>query len=119
MPTTWTTCFVEEGDVDLEVLEEAALAMAQSTIETCRLNAGMSRSDLATKMGRGRPFVTKILKGDYNLTIRTMARALGACGMELQFGGVPVRWAQPVEPNVLAVIEASPHEGDAVFSEAA
>src|SRR5947199_5518452 len=110
----WTPCFLEEGPVDLDVLEETALAAAQSAIENARLKAGLSRKDLADRMGRKPPFVSRILKGEYNLTIRTLARAFGACGLEVDFLGRPVRWGQMLETDSFRMVEASPHEGDAV-----
>jgi hypothetical protein len=43
-------------------------------------------------MGRSAPYITRLLKGDHNLTIRTLARALGACGYEVEFQTVPLKW---------------------------
>lgn len=71
--------------IDDEVLEESALAMAQATIQQALNASGMSRADLARKLSRHRSYVTHMLSGGRYLTIKTMARALLACGFEVRF----------------------------------
>lgn len=73
-----------------EVIEETALAMAQATIQGALNASRTSRADLAERMRRPRSFITKMLKGDHNLTIRTFARALAGCGYELRFTYLPI-----------------------------
>lgn len=80
------------SQIDVEVLEESAIAMAQSTIYNAMESAGISRSDLARRMECNRSLVTRILSGSHNLTVKTMARALGVCGFEVRFQYVPVVW---------------------------
>ena len=84
--------------VDAELLEEAALAMAQSTIQNAIDRAGISRAELARKMNRPRSFVSLMLSGRHNLTVRTMSRALTACGFGLRFQHVPLVWQWRSEP---------------------
>jgi transcriptional regulator with XRE-family HTH domain len=79
--------------VDVEILEEATLAMAQSTIQNAITKAGLSRADLARKMDRPRSFISLMLSGNHNLTIRTMAKALAACGCEIRFACAPITWS--------------------------
>ena len=62
------------------LLEMVKLAFAE---ELCRLldEKGMSRGQLAERLGTSRAYVTRILRTDYNLTAETMvkvARALDA-----------------------------------------
>jgi transcriptional regulator with XRE-family HTH domain len=78
--------------VDFEILEESALAMAQSTIQNAINAANISQSDLARRMQCNRSIVSRILGGGHNLTIKTMARALAACGSEVRFQTVPIEW---------------------------
>jgi transcriptional regulator with XRE-family HTH domain len=73
------------GLVDLDLCAETALAVAQSTIQNAIDSAGITRAELAQRMGCSRSFVTRILQGDHNLTIKTLAKALGACGQEVAF----------------------------------
>ncbi len=74
---------------DLELAEDIALLCAQATIQNCLDEARLSRAELAERMGASRSFVTRIMKGTHNLTIRTFARALSAAGFELSFNHKP------------------------------
>lgn len=78
--------------IDPEVLEESALAMSQATIQNAIDQAGISRADLARRMERPRSFISAMLSGSHNLTIKTMSRALVACGFEIRFQYVPIVW---------------------------
>lgn len=69
-----------------EILEEAALAGAQSSMYNAIRESGLTRAEVARRMGSARSFVTRMLQDDHNLTIRTYARALAACGFECRFG---------------------------------
>lgn len=69
---------------ELTMLEETALAVAQATIQNAINEAELTRADVARRMGCPRSYVTRILQGDHNLTIKTLARALGACGQQVQ-----------------------------------
>ena len=79
--------------VDFEILEESALAMAQSTIQNAINEAKISKADLARRMQCNRSVVSRILGGSHNLTIKTMAKALAACGSEIRFQRVPIEWS--------------------------
>jgi len=63
---------------EIEVLEESALAMAQSTIQNAVDAAGISRRRQAALA------IKAILSGD-DLSIKTMARLLAECGFEIRF----------------------------------
>lgn len=78
--------------IDIEVLEESALAMAQSTIQNAIEESHISKADLARRMQIGRSGISRILSGSHNLTIKTMARALAGCGREVRFETVPIVW---------------------------
>lgn len=58
--------------------------------------ASLSRSDLATQLGVSLPMVTKILRGDTNLTIETMVKATRAAQGKLHINlaaeGSQCRW---------------------------
>lgn len=75
----------DQADLDLELLSETALAVAQSTIQNAINDSCITRAEFARRMGRSRSYITRILSGDHNLTVKTMARALGACGRQLHF----------------------------------
>src|SRR5437867_9347423 len=76
--------------VDLDVLQESALAVAQSTIQNAMNEAGLKPIDLAKKLGWHRSFVSRMMSGRQNLTIKTFALALAGCGFRAQFGYSPL-----------------------------
>lgn len=63
--------------------------------------AKLSRSDLATKLDVSLPMVTKILRGDTNLTIETMVKATRAAKGKLHINLAPedshCRWFEIVQ----------------------
>lgn len=81
-----------EGAVDLDVIEESALATAQSTIQNAISKSGISRAEMARRMGRDRSFISRILNGNHNLTIKTMARSLAVCGFEVRLQPTALQW---------------------------
>jgi transcriptional regulator with XRE-family HTH domain len=85
--------------IDIEVVEESALAMAQSTIQNVIQESRISKSDLARRMDIGRSGITRMLSGSHNLTIKTMARALAVCGREIRFEAVPIVWNWQTKPQ--------------------
>lgn len=96
------------NQVDIEVLEESALAMAQATIQNAMNESKLSRAALARKMDCPRSFVTRMLTGSHNLTIRTMSRALTACGSEVRFETVPIVWNWGTSTNTASSEVALP-----------
>ena len=86
----------EWTDFELTALEETALAVAQATIQNSLEDAGLSRAELARRMGTHRSFITRMMQGDHNLTIKTLARALGACGRQVALGAIEPQcvWAR-------------------------
>jgi transcriptional regulator with XRE-family HTH domain len=88
------------SQVDVEVLEESAIALAQSTIYNAIERTGISKSELARRMECNRSLITRILSGSHNLTVRTMARALAVCGFEVRFQYVPVVWNWTAQERV-------------------
>ena len=77
-------------DPDLEVLSESTLARAQATMQNAIDGSRISRAELGRRMDSPRSFVTRMLSGNHNLTVRTMARSLAACGFEVEFGLTPI-----------------------------
>src|SRR5437773_2642437 len=97
--------WARSSEYDPEVLEESALAMAQATVQKAMSESGTSKAELARRLERPRSFISRLMSGSHNLTVKTMARALVACGYEIEFGMTPIRWNwMPEEANVSAVI---------------
>ncbi len=59
----------------IDILEELVVHMEKQ---------GMTRAELAKRLGVSRSFVTQVLKGSPNLTIRTLFRVLWAAGLSLE-----------------------------------
>ncbi len=101
-------------DVDFEILQESALAMAQATIQNALTDSGMSRADLAKNMDRPRSFVTRMMSGSHNLTVKTLALALAASGFEIKFDYTPLNWgwaAADITPIVTNNVSVSTEGG--------
>jgi hypothetical protein len=96
--------------VDFEILQESALAMAQATISNAIGDARITRSQLAARMNRPRSFISKMLSGSHNLTIKTFALALAACGFEVQFTFSPIQWGWVDVPVPEETCEVVPTE---------
>jgi transcriptional regulator with XRE-family HTH domain len=88
----WVRSSTGKEGVDVEVIEESALAMAQSTIQHAISESGLSRAELARRMQCNRSLISRMLSGSHNLTIKTMARSMAACGFEVRFQPVPIEW---------------------------
>lgn len=101
----WLIRDSRDYEPDLDILEEAALAMAQATLQNAIDRSGISRAELARRLNRPRSFISKMLTGTHNLTVKTMARALAACGQEVRFGSEPLVWSWPKYEHPFVVIE--------------
>lgn len=105
--------------VDYLVVQETALAMAQATIQNALNKSGLKRSELAEKMGKPRSFISRMLRGSHNLTIKTFALALAACGFEPSFGYLPLQWGfMPDKPVAVACESALPTAGGQFYGNA-
>ena len=53
------------------------------TLEQRRRAARLSYADIARKMGTSAAYITKVFRGDSNMTIETLVRLARACGGQL------------------------------------
>jgi transcriptional regulator with XRE-family HTH domain len=85
-----------------EEFEEALLRLkVASRIEVLAEDTGVSRTELARRVGRSKPWISKVLSGYHNLTLDTLSRIGWALG---------VRW--DITPHGLADRDASPARED-------
>jgi transcriptional regulator with XRE-family HTH domain len=70
-----------QEELILETTELIARVMKQNRI---------SKSELATKLGKSKPFVSQCLSGEQNLTLRTLSDLFGAIGYRFQVGAEPL-----------------------------
>ena len=103
---------IEETAKRMGISKEAAIAGAQSTIYNAMRESGLTRAEVGRRMGTARSYVSRMLQGDYNLTIRTYARALAACGFEARFSRARVdpQWSEMTSREELETQPASANE---------
>jgi transcriptional regulator with XRE-family HTH domain len=95
-------------DHDTEFLAEEAKVSFAVCLERRMKQGGMSKADLARRLKTSQAYVTKILRGDSNLTINTMVELASAVESSLHLHIAPrqadVRWFEIVCcPPVAAV----------------
>jgi transcriptional regulator with XRE-family HTH domain len=69
-----------------EYWSEAAAHELIREVEARMARQGISRAELARRLGSSKAYVTKVLGGNVNFTLATMARLAEALGAELQIG---------------------------------
>lgn len=70
-----------QEELILETTELIAKVMTENNV---------SKSDLASKLGKSKPHVSQCLSGEQNLTLRTLADIFGALGYRMQVGACPL-----------------------------
>lgn len=118
----WEQPQSEHTEIDVDVVVESALAMAQATIQKAMKERDLRSAELATRLGRPRSFISRMLSGSHNLTVKTLARALAVCGYELTWQYRPIQWGWIKDPTVIPPInqnemETVPASAGAVFSD--
>lgn len=85
---------------DLIVAEEALVADVQFAIHNLMEKKGVSRSNLATKLGISAARVSQLFQDDaQNLTLRTIARIFAVLGEEAQVTSSTLREIIPVKSS--------------------
>lgn len=80
---TWFTDKLNEFETDLEFRTEEVIIEFTEKVVAAMRERDMSRVELAQRLGVSKAFVTKLLNGNPNLTIRTMVSLAAALGCEL------------------------------------
>ena len=71
--------------------QERAIYEITELLEEVMRELGISRSDLAKKLGKSKGWVTQLLDGEANKTIRTVADAFAVLGREYRSFQCPIR----------------------------
>jgi transcriptional regulator with XRE-family HTH domain len=74
---------------------ESLTAEAAELIAGLMVEKGMSKADLARTLNKSRAWVTQLLRGSTNMTVRTLAEVVFALGGEVKLHAVPA--AQPCD----------------------
>ena len=71
--------------------QERAIYEATELLETLMSEQGNNRSELAKRLGKTKGWVTQLLDGEANKTIRTLADAFAVLGHEYRFYYQPIQ----------------------------
>jgi transcriptional regulator with XRE-family HTH domain len=71
---------------------EALVAEASEVIARLMHDQNMSKADLARRLNKSRAWVTQLLSGKANMTIRTLAEVAYALGAEVNLQAQPHNW---------------------------
>lgn len=86
----------EQAERDPAYWTELAILEVAEEIYTAMQRAGVSRAELARRLGTSPAYVTKILRGSANFTLESLARLAHALGGEFKFHiappGMTTRW---------------------------
>jgi transcriptional regulator with XRE-family HTH domain len=75
----------QEAEADPVYWTERAILSVTEEIFVAMEKRGMQRSELARRLGTSPAYVTKILRGEANFTLESLARIALALGGEFQF----------------------------------
>jgi len=90
---------------ELLVEEETLIADAAELICQLLERDGISRQDLATRLGKTKGFVSQLLTGERNMTLRTLASVLFVLGHRFELAAKPLSAARTY-PTVLGTAAA-------------
>ena len=76
---------------------EALVAEASEVIAKLMVEQGLSKADLARRLNKSRAWVTQLLSGRTNVTVRTLAEVAFALDAELKLRAQPPRWKGSVK----------------------
>jgi transcriptional regulator with XRE-family HTH domain len=105
---------VEKYVEDLEHMrlfqQERSIYEVTAMLEALMEEQGISRAELAKRLGRTKGWVTQLLDGESNKTIRTVADVCAVLGQEFCSYHQPIRIGrerQPASSTAKAVVEVS------------
>lgn len=87
---------IHETENTPEFITEAAMLAFTEQIVKAMDATGLNRSELARRAGLDPAQITRILRGDHNVTARTMGRLVAALGGRLSIAIHPAKSAQLV-----------------------
>jgi transcriptional regulator with XRE-family HTH domain len=76
-------------ETDFELEQERFILDATEMICELMIEAGVSKSELAARLGKTKGFVTQLLSGNRNFTLRTLSDVLVALGSRALPGSMP------------------------------
>src|SRR5258708_26705797 len=90
MTKTLVERYVEDPVHMRQFQQERAIYEVTELLESVIKETEISRTELAKRLGKSKGWVTQLLDGEANKTIRTIADALAVLGKELHFYATPL-----------------------------
>lgn len=90
-PKTLTEILSEKAEDQFLLEQERAYFAANLLITRLMDEAGVSRAELAKRLGKSRAFVTRLLDGSANMTIRTISNVLFHLGHKVDLQATPLQ----------------------------
>lgn len=78
-----------DSSLDQLVEEERLILAATELVEEYLAKEGISRSELAARLGKSKGHVSQLLSGQRNLTLRTLAELMFHLGARVRVDGAP------------------------------
>lgn len=91
MSKTMVEKYVEDPEQMRLFQQERAIYEITELIESVMEGAGVSRATLAKRLGKSKGWITQLLDGEANKTIRTVADVLAVLGQEFRVFTQPIR----------------------------
>lgn len=79
----WFSSQIEKYEDDLEFRYEGLLLKINEQIIELMKNLGISRAEMAQKLNCSSPYITKLLRGDQNLTVKKLLQIAGVLNVNL------------------------------------
>lgn len=80
----WLRSQLDADDSLREYAEERAVLEITGVLYEAMERAGLTQSDIAVQLGTSRSFVSQVLSGSRNMTLKTMGAFLWACGLRVE-----------------------------------
>jgi transcriptional regulator with XRE-family HTH domain len=84
--------------------QERAIYEVTELIESLLKEAGISRAEFAKRLGKTKGWVTQLLDGDSNKTIRTVADACAVLGHEFRVSSQPIQISNATAHTTIATV---------------
>jgi transcriptional regulator with XRE-family HTH domain len=91
MTKTLVEKYVEDPEQMRLYQQERAIYEITELIESVMEAEGISRATLAKRLGKSKGWITQLLDGEANKTIRTVADVLAVLGQEFRVFAQPIR----------------------------
>ncbi len=98
MPTSLFDEFLSVDQNRVLLQQEVTILEVTETICGLMEEKNVTRSELASRLGKSKAFVTQLLQGRTNMTLRTISDVLHALGRGLKVEAGPLSWERD-EPD--------------------